>query len=401
MAKSGFKTTSYSVSKWSKHGQTSLVVAGHDPPVDITIFVDVSRNPGPVSSVSNLLLQDAASASNLHFRSTITIYTRSELYKLRRVSDTSLPASILSELKSSGILRYRGCRAGRRKIPTIISSDENRIAPTSLASLRTGVVRSNLISIPLQAPLEFVQRRQLCNFALVNARSIRNKTLMLNDFIVEHDVDIFAITETWLRDSDFDDFFCSDICPAGYNFFHDPRTTSHGGGVAVLTKKPFKVVKQQLADFKSFEAYEAVLKSSGNYNLRLFNIYRPPPSTANGLSVALFLEEFSTYLEHLNLAAGLLLMSGDFNFHVDRPNDSDSRRFMSILDSFDLNRHVVGATHRDGHTLDLIITRANDDGLVSNCRVGDCISDHFAVHCDLQFKKPPLERKEITLHRFY
>ena len=28
--------------------------------------------------------------------------------------------------------------------------------------------------------------------------------------------------------------------------------------------------------------------------------------------------------------------------------------------------------------------------------MGDCISDHFAVHCDLQFKKPPLERKEIT-----
>lgn len=144
---------------------------------------------------------------------------------------------------------------------------------------------------------------------------------MLNDFIVEHDVDIFALTETWLCDSDLDDFFCSDICPAGYNFFHDPRTTSHGGGVAVLTKKPFKVVKQQLANFKTFEAYEAVLKSSGNYNLRLVNIYRPPPSTANGLTVALFLEEFSSYLEHLNLAPGLLLMSGDFNFHVDRPND--------------------------------------------------------------------------------
>ena len=293
LVKSGFKKTSYSVSKWNKHGLTSLVVAGNDPPVDINIFVDVSRNPGPVSSVSNLLLQDAASASNLHVCSTITIYTRSELFNLCRVSDTSLPAPILFELKNSGILRYRGCRAGRRKIPTIISSDDIRIALTSLASLRTGVVRSNLISIPLRAPPEFVHRRQLCNFTLVNARSIRNKTLMLNDFIVEHDVDIFAITETWLRDSDFDDFFCSDICPAGYNFFHDPRTTSHGGGVTVLIKKPFKVVKQQqLANFKSFEAYEAVLKSSGNYNLKLVNIYRPPPSTANGLIVALFLVFF-------------------------------------------------------------------------------------------------------------
>lgn len=27
------------------------------------------------------------------------------------------------------------------------------------------------------------------------------------DFIIEHDVDILAITETWLCDNDFDDFF--------------------------------------------------------------------------------------------------------------------------------------------------------------------------------------------------
>ena len=124
LAKSGFKKTSYSVSKWSKHGQMSLVVAGHDPPVDITIFVDLSRNPGPDSSVSNLLLQDAASASNLRVCSTITIYTRSELFNLHRVPDTSLSAPILFELKNSGLLHYGGCRAGRRKIPTIISSDD-------------------------------------------------------------------------------------------------------------------------------------------------------------------------------------------------------------------------------------------------------------------------------------
>lgn len=99
-------------------------------------------------------------------------------------------------------------------------------------------------------------------------------------------------------------------------------------------------------------------------------------------------------------------MSGDFNFHVDQPNDSDSNRFMSILYSFDLKHHV-GATHWDGQTLNLTITRASDDGLVSNCRVGDRISDHFAVHYELQFKKQKKKKKEKnifsqdTLHRLY
>ena len=36
-----------SLSRWSKRGQTVLLVAGHDPPIDITIYSDVSMNPGP------------------------------------------------------------------------------------------------------------------------------------------------------------------------------------------------------------------------------------------------------------------------------------------------------------------------------------------------------------------
>lgn len=66
---------------------------------------------------------------------------------------------------------------------------------------------------------------------------------MFNDFIVEYDVDIFVIIEIWLSDSDFDDFYCFDICFVGYNFFYDFRIIFYGGGVVVLIKKLFKVVK--------------------------------------------------------------------------------------------------------------------------------------------------------------
>ena len=90
------------------------------------------------------------------------------------------PAPILNKLENAAIFRHRGSPVRRRKIP-IISS----VASTVFASLRKGVeINSILYSNPLRAPLEFVQRRQLCNFALVNARSIRNKTLMLNKFII-------------------------------------------------------------------------------------------------------------------------------------------------------------------------------------------------------------------------
>ena len=47
LAKHGFRGSRVGFSKWSKHGQTTLLVAGHDPPIDITIYSDVPTNPGP------------------------------------------------------------------------------------------------------------------------------------------------------------------------------------------------------------------------------------------------------------------------------------------------------------------------------------------------------------------
>ena len=35
---------------WGKRGNPTLAVFGHDPPVEITIFIDVEINPGPDSS---------------------------------------------------------------------------------------------------------------------------------------------------------------------------------------------------------------------------------------------------------------------------------------------------------------------------------------------------------------
>ena len=167
----------------------------------------------------------------------------------------------------------------------------------------------------------------------------------------------------------------------------------------MLVRRQFKVTKIQFADFRSFEDIQVLLKSIGNLNLRLVNIYRPPPSPANGLSIPLFLDEFRTFLEQCILTPEPLMLVGDFNFHIDRQTDCDAKRFVSILDSFDLVQHVAGPTHRDGHTLDLVITRASEKELVSNCCVGQRVSDHFAVHCNLALVKPSLERKVISYRK--
>ena len=113
----------------------------------------------------------------------------------------------------------------------------------------------------------------------------------------------------------------------------------------------------------------------------------------------MFLEEFSSFLEGLVSTTNALLVAGDFNFHIDEPNDCDARRFLQVLESFDLIQHVSEATHRNGHILDLIITRAHEK-LVSRCTVDNpFVSDHLAVHSLLDLAKLPLERKRISYRK--
>ena len=94
------------------------------------------------------------------------------------------------------------------------------------------------------------------------------------------------------------------------------------------------------------------------------------------------------------------MIIGDFNFHVNEPSrDLLVAKFLDFLDSYNLAQHVTEPTHRRKGTLDLIITRANED-TVLNCKVEDPdLSDHYAVHCKLTLDKPTPRRVEKTYRK--
>ena len=73
-----------------------------------------------------------------------------------------------------------------------------------------------------------------------------------------------------------------------------------------------------------------------------------------------------------------------------------AKRFLSLITSFDYRNHVLTATHKKGHTLDLILTRS-DDKFVSNIDIIDpAISDHSAVNCKPLLAKPSSIRKQVN-----
>ncbi len=75
--------------------------------------------------------------------------------------------------------------------------------------------------------------------ALINARSLANKTFILNDLFASHKLDFVFITETWLKAGDMSSL--SELSSTGgCSFFSTPGSIGQGGGLAVLFKEKFK-----------------------------------------------------------------------------------------------------------------------------------------------------------------
>ena len=68
-----------------------------------------------------------------------------------------------------------------------------------------------------------------------------------------------------------------------------------------------------------------------------------------------FMVEFGSLLEQYVTGSSSLLITSDFNLHVDNNRDKSSQDFLPLIDSFNLKQHVCSPTHRVGHILDLLI----------------------------------------------
>ena len=172
---------------------------------------------------------------------------------------------------------------------------------------------------------------------VINCQSISGKLDFVFDHIKEYQLDIVALTETWLSSEDSKNKHGIDQCVAhGYSLHHSPRTSGRrGGGVGLLVSNAIKVTLKRIHVSPlntSFELMEAVLTIC-SVSLRLIVIYRMPPSKINGLS---------------------------------------------------------------GNLLDYIITRKDSSG-VSNLYVSDFISDHRALHVSLTYSRAHPEHKQIEV----
>lgn len=110
-------------------------------------------------------------------------------------------------------------------------------SPTVSRTKASGVDFTNLISVPFSSDRPF------------NAQSVgeKCKRSAINDFIIDNEVDVLCLTETWLLPRG-DEAKCSDLSPPGYKTWSFPRA-SRGGGVAFVVAEPLAPYLSVTADF--------------------------------------------------------------------------------------------------------------------------------------------------------
>ena len=290
--------------------------------------------------------------------------------------------SIFAKLCLSGLLipiGYMYSSYSQIKITNMSLSQNNEVhysssnlLELSKLKLKLYVNHNNLVRIKCNSS-------DFSSIALINARSIRSNSDIINDFISTHRTDIIAITETWINDNN-SSVSVNEITPADSTFLHvDRHGGKTGGGVGLLCRNSFKPTMCQKQNISvSFESIIVNVKTE-KCALRICVLYRPPSS-----SFRVFCDEFTALIEDLKSTSTPFVVLGDFNIHFDNKTASNTQSFCDILDSFNLTQHVTCPTHIKGHTLDLIITSESVSKLLLSQPIADSlISDHFAVRCSV------------------
>ncbi len=85
---------------------------------------------------------------------------------------------------------------------------------------------------------------------------------------------------------------------------------------------------------------------------------------------------------------------------MNKPEKAEVKQFSTSFGEAGFHQHIIGPTHKDGNTLDLVLSHPEDD-LVKCTNVGPRLSDHNVTHCTLTLLcKPDLAKETRSFRNF-
>ena len=224
--------------------------------------------------------------------------------------------------------------------------------------------------------------------------------------------DLLLLAETWLhKEEDLNKITFGKTLPKDYRIQHIPRPDGReGGGAAIVYQENVPV--QYKSDnynlkFKQFENILRLLCFKAS-SLFISVVYRPDPTSVNGLKVRSFWKDWRNFLSKVIAKYPNFIIFGDLNFHLDVKDNSYIKKFNNILNEFGLKQLVTSPTHVKGHTLDVVIL-PEESSIVSDisvCDPGFCndygtiCKDHYIINTKLKTVKNRRKQKTITFRNW-
>ena len=211
--------------------------------------------------------------------------------------------------------------------------------------------------------------------------------------LVDNNIDIAFISETWL--SSMTNLTTSILKKYGFNISHNFRE-KRGGGVAIIWNNKLDKQVRNGAVSRSFSTFQYQnIIFQGKFKMNLICIYRLQET-----SFGLFLREFHDFLSAQELQHPLVV-TGDFNVWFENSDSQNVKDLVNVTSSFGLSQFVTGATHKLGHTLDLVFANNLDFEMNNIQTVNLDLSDHFPIFFELpnKLKVNPTSNKSVVSYR--
>ncbi|GFS04197.1 ATP-dependent DNA helicase [Elysia marginata] len=176
-----------------------------------------------------------------------------------------------------------------------------------------------------------------CKVTYLNAQSVGNKTVTINNMITDKKPDLVFITETWLAENG-DDVTLYELTLTTHTIISHPRKNRPGGGICVIINKNLNFKAENITSFSSFECTKLT-----TMNKTSICLYHPPPSATNP-SHRQFIADLECLIEHHSEVLDHVIILGDFNIHFDSLTDTYSKHVKTLLHNNDLTNLQTTAT---------------------------------------------------------
>ena len=317
-------------------------------------------------------------------------WSHSELLKLRlKFTMTRVEESTCECIKELGIKRrFRDYHnKGKPNEQTMKRKDQNQ--GVHLQFLK----ELNKVFLPKER-----NSQQYIKIGIANVRSTKGKTKEILHHVIEENLDLTLLSETWI-DND-DDITKAKLKTENLKYMGNKERSHKGGGLGIIYKTTFTISMLTCGEIQSFEYCIFKIGIEVSKHLTILLIYRPPYSAKHPISVGTFLEELEDFIGiQLNNYPNLIIL-GDLNIHDEDIENIDRRNYHDLLDSFDLKHIVEVVTHEDGHTLDHIVIPTVSNVQFTEIEQSQKISDHYFIHANISFIKPAVKRDIVNYRCF-